>query len=305
MMAWGVRAADLRRYLRRGLLLRTGRGRYALPLEESVDAWERMRSQHLQAAAAFSAPDSVLASGTAAIAWDRPVAAIPDHPQLIRPPGSTRPTGAVTRHRILRADDVCLHGGLYVTSISRLAIDLALELPAPEALVTVDSVVRSGVTPSQLLAALEARGPVRNCRRASQTLQWSDAHSESALESWGRGELLVRGVPRPDCNRELRFGGREIRPDLLWLDLGIAAEADGRGKYDDDPDALWREKRRQEWMESELGLLVLRFNYAEVRTDPAGLASRWFRLAERRATEQWVWPAGLYVKERADSSPSR
>jgi hypothetical protein len=28
------------------------------------------------------------------------------------------------------------------------------------------------------------------------------------------------------------------------LDLGIAAEADGRGKYDDDPDALWREKRR-------------------------------------------------------------
>jgi hypothetical protein len=189
--------------------------------------------------------------------------------------------------------------------MSRLAIDLALELPAPEALVTVDSVVRSGVTPSQLLAALEARGPVRNCRRARQTLQWSDAHSESALESWGRGELLVRGVPRPDCNRELRFGGREIRPDLLWLDLGIAAEADGRGKYDDDPDALWREKRRQEWMESELGLLVLRFNYAEVRTDPAGLASRWFRLAERRATEQWVWPAGLYVKERADSSPSR
>ena len=165
---------------------------------------------------------------------------------------------------------------------------------------TVDSVVRSGADPSQLLAALEARGPVRNCCRAAQTLQWADAHSESALESWGRGELLVRGVPRPDCNRELRFGGREIRPDLLWLDLGIVAEADGRGKYDDDPDALWREKRRQEWMESALGLLVLRFTYAEVRADPAGLASRWFRLAERRATEYWVWPAGLYVKERAD-----
>lgn len=59
-----------------------------------------------------------------------------------------------------------------------------------------------------------------------------------------------------------------------------------------------REKRRQEWMEQTLGLLVLRFTYPEVREDPAEIARRWFRLAERRARDPWVWPPGLKVKVR-------
>ncbi len=297
MLRWGTPAADLRRYLRGGLLVRTGRGLYALPLREIDDHWVRLRSQHLQAAAAHSGPVSVLAFRTGSVAWGLPVASIPERPELIRPPGSSRPTGANTRYRTLKADEVLRHGGLFVTSMPRLAVDLALEMRPPEALVTIDAVARSGVDVGQLLAALHARGPVRHSRRAAETLSWVDPHSESPLESWGRGELLLEGVPRPECNLELRFGGREIRPDMLWLPLGIAAEADGRGKYDDD-DALWREKRRQEWMEQKLGLSVLRFTYAEVRGDPAELATRWFRLAERRVSQPWVWPAGLEVKVR-------
>lgn len=297
MLRWGTRPADLRRYLRGGLLVRTGRGLYALPLRELDDYWDRSRSQHLQAAAAYSSPASVLAYRTGSMGWGLPVASIPERPELIRPPGSSRPSGAVTRHRKLRADECCQHAGLFITCMSRLAVDLALELRTPEALVTIDAILRAGADVAQLLASLQARGPVRNSRRARQTLAWADPYSESPLESWGRGELLLHGVPRPECNLDLRSGGREIRPDMLWLPLGIAAEADGRGKYD-DPGALWREKRRQEWMENTLGLSVLRFTYTEVRDDPAELARRWFRLAERKMADPWVWPSGLKAKVR-------
>lgn len=129
----------------------------------------------------------------------------------------------------------------------RLAVDLAIELRPPEALVTIDAVVRSGTDAGQLLASLRARGPVRHCRRAAETLSWADPNSESPLESWGRGELLLEGVPRPECNLEIRCGGREIRPDMLWLPLGIAAEADGRGKYDDGDALCGRSAGRSGW----------------------------------------------------------
>ncbi|MCK7531721.1 MAG: hypothetical protein MZV63_12180 [Marinilabiliales bacterium] len=192
----GVRSADLRRYLRRGLLLRTGRERYALPLEESGDAWERMRSQQHLASAAYSSPDSVLASCTAAIAWDRPVAAVPGQPQLIRHRGSSRPTGASPDTE----PSGLTRSACVVACTSRRcpgwpSIPKRPELPAPEALANTStrSCCDPRRRPRQLLAALEARG--RGAPLPSgQTDPAVGPHSESALESWGRGELLVRSA---------------------------------------------------------------------------------------------------------------
>lgn len=103
MLGWGVSSADLRRYLRGGLLVRAGRGLYVLPLAATDDHWDRLRSLHLQSAAAHSAPDSVLACRTAAVASGLPVSALPERPELIRPPASSRPTGTITRYRLLKA----------------------------------------------------------------------------------------------------------------------------------------------------------------------------------------------------------
>ncbi|MCK7531720.1 MAG: hypothetical protein MZV63_12175 [Marinilabiliales bacterium] len=51
---------------------------------------------------------------------------------------------------------------------------------------------------------------------------------------------------------------------MLWLDLGIAAEADGRGKYDDDL-TLWREKRRPGWMGVDVASLFPPSAYGSCR----------------------------------------
>jgi hypothetical protein len=79
----------------------------------------------------------------------------------------------------------------------------------------------------------------------------------------------------------------------------IAGEADGWAKYAGANDTLWAEKRRQAWMEDELGLFVLCWTCSEPRWAADDVADRWFRLADRRRLEPWRPPDGLRVVEGA------
>jgi hypothetical protein len=191
--------------------------------------------------------------------------------------------------------------GVPVTNLERTAVDIALDLPTPEALITVDAALRRGADPSLMAAILADLGPVPGCHRARQTLSWGDAHSESPLESRGRGELLLQRVPRPWSNVTFRFEGVEVRPDHWWDELGIAGEADGRGKYDRPmatADPIWTEKLRQEWLEEALGILVVRYVDREIRHAPTEVAARWRRREARRAGEPWQPPSGLEIFQR-------
>jgi hypothetical protein len=93
----------------------------------------------------------------------------------------------------------------------------------------------------------------------------------------------------------------EFRTDHWWNDLGIAGEADGRGKYDGPTapvEPIWSEKLRQEWFEEELGILVVRYVDREIRRVPADVAARWRRREARRAHQLWVPPSALEVFQR-------
>lgn len=270
-----------------------------LPATGVPDHWRRQRVEHLRCAVSLAAPDGILGVRTASLAWDLPVVSIPVRPEILGPPGSRQRQGTRRIRGVVPLADVTSRFGVRVTSLERTAVDVALDLPTPEALITVDAALRRGADREVMLRSLAARGPIRGCRAARRTLEWADAGSESPLESQSRGALMMRGIPRPSCNTTLRLGREECRPDDLWWSLGIVGEADGRGKYE-KPDGytLWAEKHRQEWMENELGLFVLRWTTPEVRWTPDALAQRWFRLAERRLTEPWSPPPGLSTDER-------
>ena len=293
----------IRRLTGEGQLLRSAKARYVLPMGTSTDQWQRARSEHLRRAASLVAPDGIACLRTAALAWALPVFSIPEQPEVLRPAGSRGRAGTRTLRCAVSPACTTLRKGLTVTSLERTAVDVALDLSTPQALITVDAALRRGAEPEVLRCLLAERGAVRGCRRARRTLEWADRSSESPLESLGRGELMMRGVPRPDCNVTLRFGSSECRPDDLWWVLGIAGEADGRGKYADAGDTLWAEKRRQEWMEDQLGLLVLRWTWSELRWAADEVADRWFRLADRRLIEPWRPPDGLTVDERDAKDP--
>ena len=198
-------------------------------------------------------------------------------------------------------EHIVLINTVHVTSLERTAVDVALDLPTPQALITVDAVLRRGADLHLMMTLLRSLGPVHGCRRAHQTLIWADGHSESPLESFGRGRLLLQGIPQPSSNISLRLDGQEFRTDHWWDDLGIAGEADGRGKYNlpiSSHDTLWAEKLRQEWFEDALGLSVVRYVEREVRLAPHAVAARWERRAAQRLSKPWMPPVGLEVFQR-------
>jgi hypothetical protein len=300
LLGRGLTSVDLARYLRRGSLTRVRRGYYTLcapPDRKDDDPHQRQSADHVRAASSLSRPDQVAALRTGALVWNLPVSAVPTEPELIRPPGSSRPSGTRVRQATLGEEDVVRRRGIWVTSLVRTVVDIALDLPEPESLITLDVALRRGIGRTTLLTHLTDRGAVRHARRARRAVEWADRHSESPLESRCRGELLLAAVPRPECNLPLRLADREIRPDLLWRELGIVVEVDGRGKYD-KADSLWREKRRQEWMESDLGLIVLRMTHDEIAGDPRGCAQRWRAAQRRRADAPWQRPRSLEFKVR-------
>jgi hypothetical protein len=183
-----------------------------------------------------------------------------------------------------------------VTTLERTAVDVALDLPTPDALVTVDAALRRGTDLGQIKEMLLARGAVRGAKRARQTLDWADGHSETPIESMGRGQLLMHGVPRPRSNVWIQLGNRSYRVDELWDDLGIVGEADGRIKYEGElavGDTLWQEKVRQEWLENEVGAFVVRWTGVEMRSRPLQVVRRWERAVARRRQLAWQPPDDL------------
>ncbi|MCZ3388800.1 MAG: hypothetical protein LH645_06665 [Actinomycetia bacterium] len=302
LASWGVESADVARMLRRGVIRRTRRGYYVLPLTgDPSDRWQRERSAHLREVSAIATSGTVTGLRSAALAWDLPVSSVPKRPEVVRPQRSGSWPGVRVVRRHLPSHHIAVINGIPVTSIEWTAVDIALDLPTPLALITVDAALRRGASQPQMLRILSDRGSVRGCREARQTLDWADGHSESPLESRGRGELMLQGVPRPWSNVSLRLGAVEFRTDHWWDGLGITGEADGRGKYDGPTaptDPVWTEKLRQEWLEEELGILVVRYVDREIHRGPVEVEARWRRREARRTHQLWVPPSALEIFQR-------
>ena len=300
LLNWGVPRWAMPRLCADGVLLRIERGYFVLPWSgEQQGWWARQRSEHLRAVAALAGGGATGGLRSAALASGLPVCSIPPLPELLRPPGSGYLNKARVIRRAVPPQHLAVINGVPVTSLARTAVDVALDLPPAQALVTIDAVLRRGVAPTALLSDLQSLGAVRGCRRARQSIEWADPHAESALESAGRGELMVRGTPRPWCNVSFRMDNVEFRADNWWPELGLVGEADGALKYSGDSgNALWSEKLRQEWFEDELGLTVFRFIDRQVRLAPDDLFARWQRKAAAASARSWTPPPELEVFQR-------
>ena len=97
-----------------------------------------------------------------------------------------------------------------------------------------------------------------------------DGKAESPLESIRRHALV--GLPPPRTQVTIARPDHQSigRVDFYWDGYGVVGEADGRIKYSDD--ALWLQKRREDEL-TELGLVVVRWGWAEARA-PARLQER-------------------------------
>ena len=154
----------------------------------------------------------------------------PSHPAAIIDT-NRRPTRGVRAWAdSIEDDEICLVGGMPVTTPARTALDIASHYPVDSAVGFLDALSRA--TDLKLadveLLAQRYKGRRGNAR-ARPALELVDAGAESPRETWLRLVLVRAGFPRPQTQLRIRdeYGQVIARADMGWENVKIAADYDG------------------------------------------------------------------------------
>lgn len=301
LLAAGYSANELTRLRRSGALGHVRRGAYANPLAE-LSAAERHRLL-IAATMPRVAEGAVISHQSAAVLHHLPLLSPPlAQVQLTRTDiGSGKRRGLLHLHAAPLADtEICLLGGLRVTSPARTVVDLARTLPLADAVAAGDAALRVGLAAEDLdisLGLAAGRPGIARARRARGLL---DGRSESVGESCSRVLMQEQGVPAPEPQFQVydHTGAMVARCDFGWVEQGLLGEFDGKVKYgallrpgQRPEDVVFREKRREDALR-ELGWMVIRWCWSDLQR-PEVLAARLRRALARAA------PAAPLLRARA------
>ena len=295
----------MQRLVRRGTLVRLVHGGYAPATLVAAQSGGR-EGEHralASAAVAVAGPGFVVSHHSAALihGLDLLGQGARGLVALTHAPGGTsrrtgRPGGRL-HIAALPVGHVVTRHGVPVTSVARTVVDLARSCPFPAGVVVADSALHTGqTTKAELESVIMACARWPGLRAARRVAGFSDARSESPLESLSRVAFRDQGLPPPDLQV---WVGDDIdmigRADFLWRDHHTIAEADGAIKYADPSRAmaqLERDKRLR-----EAGFEVVHFTWQEITRMPDEVAAS-IRVAFRRAS---VLRAGM--RSRTDAGP--
>lgn len=216
---------------------------------------------------------------TAAVMWGFDMSVEPSAVEVDVPRTHSRVDRPRVDARRRRTDDVVLRSvrataPVRVTSPLRTVLDCAADRPLSEAVVIVDSALRSGrVSWDDLQLAVSARNRSASAEKVRKVVRWADARSGSVLESLLRVLLAENGMLVPRTQYEVldRCGAFVGRVDFCWPEQRLVVEADGR-RWHDPEDARDRDRRRTNAY-ARLGWTVLRFTWAEVVHSPADVVA--------------------------------
>ncbi len=197
------------------------------------------------------------------------------------PGGHANRAGVLAHIAALPAGHVVSYRGVPLTSVPRTVIDLARVLPFAEGVAVADSALHARLTTkSELTAVITdcARWP--GLRRAREVTAFSDARSESVLESLGRAVFHQAGLPPPDLQVWLGDDGEIIgRADFLWRRHRTIGEADGALKYENPARA--RAQLERDARLRAAGYEVVHFTWPQITQAPAQVVDS-VRVAFRR-----------------------
>jgi very-short-patch-repair endonuclease len=154
-----------------------------------------------------------------------------------------------------------------VTSVERTCLDCFRLLPLRDAVALGDSALRKRrVTRDQLIAAAcGLRGAGSAAARAAASLL--DPKSESVLESAGRVEMHLAGLPAPETQVVVQTPLGQRRLDFLFRQAGVGVETDGFETHGLTRAALLSDCERHNGYALG-GLIVLRFGFEHVMRMP-------------------------------------
>lgn len=262
------REAELYAAVRSGALERVRRGAYRVPdpAETSIGATQlaAIRYRASVHAAAQSLARPVFTGHSAASLAGLPIVGPwPSHVVVMSRDGvGSRRPGVVSVARPAQFD-VGLTDGCATTSIEFTLIQLAKHAPLAAALVATDAALHvprraDAGGPLTTLDALRAEherlGRYPGCLRVDAVLARAVTDAESPLETMSRLVIEELGFPIPVLQHRMWLPGlgRHADLDFFWPEYGVAAEADGDGKYLGRADAadtartVVREKQRED-----------------------------------------------------------
>jgi very-short-patch-repair endonuclease len=198
-------------------------------------------------------------------------------------------TGIIVHTGTMARSDIATTGPVRHTNPVRTTLDLARVVDGQVLEMVVESVLRRNRRWERQLLRLAESGQ-RGCRAVQRVLALRGAGvppTESELET--RYIQLIRSTSVPPPIRQFRVVnelGRVLgRLDLCWPEAKLWVELDG-SVWHDQPDALFRDRERQNDVVAELAWLPLRFTWRDVLGRPAETAAKteatyWRRLAPR------------------------
>lgn len=183
----------------------------------------------------------------------------PRLPAAIIDTNRRRTPGVVAWADNIEDDEICVIGGMRVTTPARTALDLACRWPVDSAVAAIDALARATrlkMADVELLAErYRGRHGIRNARKV---LDLVDPGAESPRETWLRLLLIRNGFPRPTTQIPVydAYGALVAELDMGWEDIKVAAEYEG-DHHRTDPDVFNKDIRRHDEL-TELGWIVVR-----------------------------------------------
>jgi len=188
----------------------------------------------------------------------------PAPPPEVTAPTERRVTGVRTRRcRQMDPREATTFRGIPVTTVTRVLVDLAAELPPPQlARACHEAGVLHGTTPTQVEAVLARRPNSRGAANLRMILRGEVRVTLSTLERAFLALLRDAGLPLPETNRSA--GGRRV--DCRWPQERVTVELDGY-RYHHSRHA-WEQDRRREREARARGDEFRRYTYGDVFEEP-------------------------------------
>lgn len=194
---------------------------------------------------------------------------------LGRPPRRipVMPRARVRCHE-LHAGELMEVGGIPVVGRDLAALSAAADCHGDWAVALLDAAAWQRADGPEALARLAADWPsLKGIGTVRSALSLVRSGAQTPLETHSRLRLVRAGLPEPVLQAPIRdHSGLIGYADMLWKGLGVVGEADGSIKYDSRDD-LMREKAREDRIRAT-GLMVVRWTWQEIWSDPEGVAER-------------------------------
>ena len=297
LLSAGLSAGRIRRLVRDGVLDRLRPGVYVSAatvtalVRNARDERARQAGEHLlRVAAALAVTGSPAAGSHRSAARIYGLGLVGRGPgavtEITRSPGEraghANRAGVLVHIAALPAEHVVSHrgvpltpvprtaiSGVLLTSAPRTVIDLARTLPLAQGVAVADSALYAGLTSKSELSAIIGDCPRwPGLQRAREVTAFSDARSESVLESLSRAMFHQAGLPPPDLQVQVGDDGEIIgRVDFLWRRYRTIGEADGALKY--QTPARARTQLERDARLRAAGYEVVHFTWPQITRAPA------------------------------------